>query len=105
MWLHLRPLLFARAKQDVFRRENESYTPTFWALVKAISVAFRAVLGFYRAKRGKGAKAIDVSTFFMRRKLNTQFGTFWTGSANKHRLAFKRARRRFEEAFREAVEA
>jgi hypothetical protein len=105
MWLHLRPLLFARAKQDTFRRENESFTPTFWALVKAIGIAFRAVLGFYRAKRGKGAKAIDVSTFFQRRKLNTEFAKFWHGSSNKHRSAFKRAWRRFEGTFRDAVEA
>jgi hypothetical protein len=105
MWSHLKPHLFARAKQDMFRSENESYTPTFWTLVKAIGVGFRAVLSFYRARRGKGAKAIDVSTFFQRRKLNTDFAKFWSGSANKHRSAFKRAWRRFEGTFREAVEA
>ena len=105
MWSHLKPQLFARSKQDMFRRENESYTPTFWAISKAISVAFRAVLSFYRAKRGKGAKAIDVSTFFQRRKLNTDFAKFWRGSANSHRSAFKRAWKRFEGTFKEAVEA
>jgi hypothetical protein len=105
MWSYLKPQLFARSRQEMFRRENESYTPTFWALGKAINVAFRAVLSFHRAKRGKGAKAIDVSTFFQRRKLNTDFAKFWSGSANKYRSAFKRSWKRFEESFKEAVEA
>ena len=105
VWSYLKPQLFARSKQDMFRKENESYTPTFWALSKAIHVAFRAALSFYRAKRGKGAKAIDVSTFFQRHKLPADFAKFWSGSTNKHRLAFKRAWKRFEETFKEAVEA
>ena len=89
LWTHLKPEIFARSKQDIFRVENESWTQTFWALTNAATVAFRAVLAFYRTKRGKGAKAIDVSTFFQRRKLDIELEKFWFGSANKHRLAFK----------------
>jgi hypothetical protein len=105
MWSFLRSQVSAKSRQDAFRKENESWTPTFWAMDKAINVAFRAVLSFYRTKRGKGAKTVDVSTFFQRRKLNTEFAKFWRGSANKHRSAFVRAWKRFEQAFKEAVES
>jgi hypothetical protein len=105
LWTHLKPELFARSKQDIFRIQNESWTSTFWALTNAATVAFRAVLAFYRTKRGKGAKAIDVSTFFQRRKLDIELEKFWFGSANKHRPAFKKAWKRFQTTFHKAADA
>jgi len=104
MWRYVKPHVFGRAKADLFRRENESGTATFWGLVKAVDVAFRSALRFYRVRRGKGAKAIDVSTFFKRRRLDTEFAKFWKGSSNKDRSTFRKAWQRFEETFREVAE-
>ncbi len=105
LWTYLKPELYAKSKQEIFRNENECWTKTFWRLSDAATVAFRSALTFYRAKRGKGAKAIDVSTFFQRRKLDIEFDKFWSGSANKYRPQFKKSWKKFLKAFNEAVEA
>jgi hypothetical protein len=105
LWSRLKPQLVAKSRQDAFRREGESWAPTFSALDNAATVAFRAVLAFYRARRGKGAKAIDADAFFQRRKLDTEFAKFWSGPLNKHRSAFKKSWKRFESTFQEAAGA
>ena len=105
LWSRLKPQLAAKSRQHAFRREGESWAPTFSALDNAATVAFRAVLAFYRARRGKGAKAIDADAFFQRRKLDTEFAKFWSGPLNKHRSAFKKSWKRFESTFQEAAEA
>jgi len=46
---------------------------------------FRATLKFYRAKRGKGEAATDISNFFKRSKLDTDFKKFWTSNKNPYR--------------------
>src|SRR5438093_192090 len=69
--------------------------------VAAVDVVFKAALQFYRARRGKGAKATDVSTFFKRKNLHVDFESFWQGSTNQRRGAFKRSWARYEKEFRE----
>jgi hypothetical protein len=53
-------------------------------------------LSFFRAKRGTGAEAIDVSTFFKRVKLDEQFEKYWRSASNKYREQARAALRRFE---------
>ena len=105
MWSRLKSQLCGRSRQGQFRRECESNTPTFSALSKVANAAFQAALSFYRSKRGRGAKAIDVSTFFQRKKLDIEFAKFWRGSANSHAAAFNRAWTRFVECFKKAIES
>lgn len=90
MWTWLEPLCRTRARADAFRlackHYKESVVNPLWRLNDA---AFTAALRFYRSKRGTGSKAIDVSTFFQRRKLHNEFAKYWRGSANKSRSAFQ----------------
>lgn len=104
IWGRVKPHVYARAKANLFRQESESEGSTFKSLVKPVDVAFRSALGFYRLRRGKGVKATDVSSFFRRRGLDVEFARFWQGSSNKQRSAFRKAWRRFEERFAEAVQ-
>jgi len=68
----------------------------------AINSAFNAALVFYRQKRGKRATAIDVSSFFRRRGLHSDFLGFWRSQRNKHRNFFKKSWQKFEKALKEA---
>lgn len=54
-------------------------------LRKALNDIFNAVLKFYRVKRGRGKKALDVSTFFKRSGLHNEFDTFWNSSKNGYK--------------------
>ena len=70
-------------------------TPTefVWAferfrLPSQLGFAFSAALRFYRANRGSGPRAVDVSTFFKRRALDRKFASFWQGSRNPARRNF-----------------
>ena len=65
-------------------------------LIGAVDVVFKAALQFYRVRRGKGAKAIDVSSFFKRKNLHHEFLSFWRGSRNKFKGAFYKAINRFK---------
>jgi len=103
IWQRLRPLVVSKAGATVFRQQNEVWSDTYWAMDRTLHIAFRAVLRFYRAKRGKGAKAIDVSTFFQRTKLDAEFARFWDGGRNIFRGQFRKAWTRFERALKEEV--
>lgn len=43
---------------------------------------YRSAIQFYRANRGKGAQARDISTFFQLKKLHTQFQAYWNTGGN-----------------------
>ena len=75
------------------------------SMISAVDVVFKAALQFYRVRRGKGAKARDVSSFFKRKNLHVEFDRFWQGSTNQRKGAFKRAWTRYERKFREEVES
>lgn len=62
---------------------------------KPIHPPCKGALAFYRARRGKGEKAIDISTFFRRRGLPIEFEKFWAHHTGGHRQQFKRALARF----------
>lgn len=57
-------------------------------LLRAIDLVFSAALRFFRANRGSGPTAIDVSTFFKRRGLDQEFARFWRSSRNPGRTKF-----------------
>ncbi len=83
IWQRLSGILRSRHLKDVFAHEEFE---SFW---RACDAAFKAVLSFYRAKRGSGEKAIDVSTFFQRRGLHTEFERFWRKVPAMHRKQFQ----------------
>jgi len=89
VWHHLDKVLRSRRFKDVFAEEEFE---SFWS---ACDAAFKAALAFYRANRGTGAKALDVSTFFQRRGLHNEFERFWSKAPPKYRKQFKGAFERF----------
>jgi hypothetical protein len=105
IWSHLGNLVHPHAKANLFCHEYFRANALSINLVKAIDAAFKASLLFFRAQRGQGAKAIDVSTFFQRRDLHTEFASFWKGSRNTSRNTFNRAWAKFEEALNEETQS
>ena len=96
VWSHLEPLVRARESAERFRRASERWLPLMNSLDRAIYAVFQGAMQFYRRKRGTGATAIDVSTFFQRVKLHQQFERFWQSTGNNSRSRFRRAWLRFE---------
>jgi len=85
-----------RLGQDWEQNHNSVYY--LWKMSIAV---YLAALRFYRQKRGKGAKATDVSTFFRRRKLPAAFTKFWNSKANNQRATFQKHLKKFEQALNE----
>jgi hypothetical protein len=106
VWTSLEPLCRARGRAEAFRRACEHDTwRVFRPLLRAIDPVFVAALRFYRSKRGGGKTAIDVSTFFQRRKLHKEFGEYWRRADNRSRSAFNRAWMKFHKALEEEMVA
>src|SRR5579863_7695921 len=61
------------------------------SLLRAIDVVYQEALRFFRRKCGAGQKAIDVSSFFKRYNLHSEFANFWRESGNKSRTKFQKA--------------
>jgi hypothetical protein len=101
MWSHLAPLVRAKTGAERFRSAWENGGNVLYYLWRANNAVFNAALRFYRLRRGKGAKALDVSTFFKRRNLHREFEKFWRGSANQARPAFQKAWKKLEKALAE----
>jgi hypothetical protein len=103
VWQRLDKVLCTRALKVLFCREYERWY--YEPLLKACTAAYKGALAFYRARRGKGEKAIDISTFFQRRALHTEFEKFWAHTPGGHRQQFKRALARFRTELLEAANA
>ncbi len=102
MWGEVSTHLNSKSKRNMFENEWKIQRgDTVVNLWKAITEAFRAALDFYRLNRGKGDKATDVSSFFKRRNLHSEFAKFWVGSKNRHRSKFKKFMEKFELALNE----
>jgi hypothetical protein len=98
-WSCLRNILGSGTAEQRFRRACEWNDSTvLWQLDSALDGIFRAVLAFYRAKRGQGAEARDISTFFKLSKVHVEFGTFWNSSKNTHREKVATRIRKLQEA-------
>ncbi len=101
MWKHMAPLIQKRAMGNAFIMMRLNENPSIYPLDDAINSAFAASIRFYRRNRGKGARAVDLSTFFMRRGLDKAFERFWRSPVNGSRRAFQRKWFRFERDLRE----
>lgn len=95
VWDRMQSLVRARAAVEHFLQMCERKSHLRDPLLAAINQAFRGALRFYRVKRGKGARAIDVSSFFKRRGLLKEYEKFWSG-ASTYRHPFEKHLRRFE---------
>ncbi len=96
VWGRLVSLLSPRTMAESFVNGSLRDTLSIVSLAKAINPVFAAALRFFRRNRGRGARAIDVSRFFMRRGLEKQFESFWKEPANRSRNVFKRAWTQFD---------
>jgi hypothetical protein len=79
MWSHVAPLVRGRHKSRAFRRLCESQNDALVTpLNRAIAEVFVEALKYFRANRGEGESALDISQFFKNRKgHHTRFGQFW----------------------------
>jgi hypothetical protein len=97
-WKSVKNLISKEAVRDRFlyicERRSQEWRLRY--LNRFVDICFRAALSFFRAKRGTGAEAIDVSTFFKRVKLDEQFEKYWRSASNKYREQARAALRRFE---------
>lgn len=109
VWTRLGPLIRSRARAEAFRtlcgeRVSEQVGLAVGKpFIRAIDATFVAALRFFRSRRGKGRTAHDVSTFFQRRKLHTDFARFWRSPKNGSRRTFDRAWSRFSSALIKAA--
>jgi len=101
VWKRLEEILRSRALKQFFAREYERYF--YESLVRACHAAYRGVIAFYRARRGKGETAIDISTFFQRRGLHQDFEKFWSNNPGTYRGQFEKSMGRFRVEFLKAA--
>ncbi len=94
LWQELGPLLRGRAAREAFKRLSEPRRRCE-ALLPAVDRVFDAAHAYYRARRGRGRAAVDVSNFFYRPGQHVGFEKFWRSRKNKYRRAFRRAIERF----------
>jgi hypothetical protein len=100
-WQALAPLCRRHSEASAFREACErDDRAVVQPLRKGLDAIFVAALRFYRTKRGTGATAIDVSTFFKRRNRHQEFARFWRGSGNSSRRVFNRAWLQFSDALK-----
>ena len=105
VWPHLKPHVNARKGAEAFRGACERGEDFLNHLDKAIKSAFVGALRFYRSKRGTGARAIDVSTFFKRKGLHTEFQKFWrSGKNTTSRGAFSKSMKKLQGSLKDYVE-
>lgn len=101
-WNELSKLCYKKATSVAFREACErSEHKVLRPIRQALGTLLIATLRFYRASRGVGPKAIDVSTFFKRHGLDTEFQKFWRSQRNRSRAKFRREWTRFGKALRE----
>ena len=96
IWARVSPIIRSKALADAFRESSERNVSPIGYLSDAIDTIFRAALSFYRHKKGKGEKAIDVSTFFKRKGLAPNFDAYLRASGREFARTFKKRIKRFE---------
>jgi hypothetical protein len=96
LWSRMSRALNQRSRKMRFGEIWERKERGFYSLERACDSSFKAALSYYRLRRGKGARATDVSNFFKQVNLHIGFQSFWSGGKNAHRAAFSRAWHRFE---------
>ena len=96
-------MLRKRSVADAFcsASERDSWSNNIY---RAIDQVYLGLLDFFRTKRGKGAKATDISNFFYRPHQHTRFESYWRGGANKRRGRFNATIQRFANELTEKAE-
>ncbi len=74
------------------------------ALAQGIDALFKDALAFFRKKRGRGEEATDISTFFKRKGLPTEFEKFWQRPSNGLRTQYRDGIQRFVAAVHKSLE-
>jgi hypothetical protein len=94
LWQKANPMFRKRSAADTFRSACERGA---WSnsIYRAVDQVYMALLDFFRSKRGKGAKATDISTFFYRPNQHTRFDSYWRSGANRRRGRFSAQLKRF----------
>lgn len=102
LWKHLEPLVRSRAAAGYFR---DSFERGRWPepLHSAADQVYRALLEFFKAKRGKGPHATDISNFFYRPHQHEAFDAYWRRPANRRRATFRKLVKKFEAHVQEAI--
>jgi hypothetical protein len=92
MWSHVGPLVRGREKCQAFRRCCERQLDQLVVpLNRAINEVFVEALKYWRANRGQGDAALDVSQFFKNRPLHhTRFNEHWNSANSARRDSFTR---------------
>lgn len=103
LWKHIQPVLRSRGTADAFRFLCER-NKRLAGLDVAADRLYRAHLDFFKARRGKGPGAVDISHFFYRAHHHEAFERFWRGSINRHRKSFSTALTRFRDDLAAATE-
>jgi hypothetical protein len=87
MWSHFSSIVRADRNARAFRcicerREYKSLNP----LWNAINIVYIQALKYYNANKGRGDKAMDISTFFHNKKgRDKEFERFWAETVGTHR--------------------
>lgn len=89
-----------QAFRELWEKQNISAMRPLFA---ANDCAYSAAIQFYKSRRGRGAKARDVSSFFKRKGLHLEFERFWKGSGNRYRSRFAKAWKRLDTIIEEKV--
>jgi hypothetical protein len=103
MWAHVAPSVRARAFAEVMVADSTTGGPATHRLDQAIEIVFNAALAFYRETRGKGPTAKDISTFFRKKGLDSEFSAFWRRGGSS-RLRFRKAMTQYAAELRAAVD-
>lgn len=100
MWSRLSPVIRGQNKSRAFRRMCEKQVEGLVVpLNSAINLLFIEALKFFRANRGSGEAAQDVSTFFRsRRGLHNQFAATWKALPSARKNQFDRFLGKVDEA-------
>ncbi len=81
--------------------EHHMYRGLLDILLNGIVCIYKAASTFHRLNRGEGEEGLDVSSFFQRTKLHTEFERFWHSTKNPHRNKtndyFKRFKKSLDE--------
>jgi hypothetical protein len=103
LWRRASPLLRKRSVADSFRGACER---DVWSnsIYRAIDQVYLGLLDFFRAKRGKGRKATDISNFFYRPHQHARFESYWRAATNKRRGPFNTTMRRFAKELSQRAE-
>jgi hypothetical protein len=103
VWDQIESQVSGKKSARTFRMACERWDKTVAdPLSKMVDLTFTAALRFYRASRGTGDEAVDVSTFFKRKGRHREFQAYWTRKAGPIRQKFEKAMETFTRGLAEA---